>query len=358
MGRRSATICNVARGLAAICAMCVALPGLSAELRAGPNEYREVVKTLRPGDTLVLEPGNYTRGLDVHGVSGTPAAPIAIVGARGTARSVFVASPERNTISIANAAFVRVADLDLEGHDAPVDAVKAEGTARYAHHIVVEGLRISGYAASQQNVGISTKCPAWGWTIRGNRIADVGTGIYLGNSEDRRHSYAESSKDNVVTGNPRIRDADQASECMAGPDPRHVARRADHHSLQHVCQVREQQRGRARAPSLLLGHWPLAGRGSSDRYLVYGNLFLDNPTEALFQAEGNVTRLQQRVRQSLRRCRRGPRAQRCPPRHRDVPQHHRGPRHRLVAAACGRLVGASTIVAQRRGCRLSSRVDD
>jgi hypothetical protein len=38
----------------------------------------------------------------------------------------------------------------------------------------------------------------------------------------------------------------------------------------------------------LLGHWPLSGRGSGDRYLVYGNLFLDNPSEALLQAEGNV----------------------------------------------------------------------
>ena len=41
-------------------------------------------------------------------------------------------------------------------------------------------------------------------------------------------------------------------------------------------------------PSLLVGHFPLAGRGASDRYLVYGNLLLDNPSEALFQGEGNV----------------------------------------------------------------------
>ena len=39
---------------------------------------------------------------------------------------------------------------------------------------------------------------------------------------------------------------------------------------------------------MLLGHWPLSGRGAADRYLVYGNLFFDNPTEALLQAEGNL----------------------------------------------------------------------
>jgi hypothetical protein len=40
---------------------------------------------------------------------------------------------------------------------------------------------------------------------------------------------------------------------------------------------------------VLLGHWPLSGVGATDRYIVHGNLFIDNPTEALLQAEGNVT---------------------------------------------------------------------
>jgi hypothetical protein len=31
---------------------------------------------------------------------------------------------------------------------------------------------------NQQSVGISTKCPAWDWVVRGNRI--VGTGMYFG----------------------------------------------------------------------------------------------------------------------------------------------------------------------------------
>ena len=46
--------------------------------------------------------------------------------------------------------------------------------------------------------------------------------------------------------------------------------------------------GAAARPNLLLGHFPLSGPGSADRYLVYGNLFFDNPAEALFQGEGNL----------------------------------------------------------------------
>ncbi|MDO9636499.1 MAG: hypothetical protein Q7I95_06020, partial [Thiobacillus sp.] len=41
-------------------------------------------------------------------------------------------------------------------------------------------------------------------------------------------------------------------------------------------------------PNVLLGHVPVSGAGSEDRYLVYGNLFLHNPSEALLQAEGRV----------------------------------------------------------------------
>ncbi len=41
-------------------------------------------------------------------------------------------------------------------------------------------------------------------------------------------------------------------------------------------------------PNVLVGHWPLSGEGAEDRYLIYANLFWQNPTEALFQGEGNV----------------------------------------------------------------------
>ena len=39
---------------------------------------------------------------------------------------------------------------------------------------------------------------------------------------------------------------------------------------------------------MLVGHFPLTGSGSNDRYEIYGNFFYENPTEALFQGEGNL----------------------------------------------------------------------
>jgi hypothetical protein len=41
-------------------------------------------------------------------------------------------------------------------------------------------------------------------------------------------------------------------------------------------------------PNLLLGHWPPSGAGAEDTYAIYGNFFYQNPSEALFQGEGNL----------------------------------------------------------------------
>ena len=52
--------------------------------RAGPENYRERLALLRPGDTLVLAAREYRAGLPLHNLSGTPGRPITISGpARG-----------------------------------------------------------------------------------------------------------------------------------------------------------------------------------------------------------------------------------------------------------------------------------
>ncbi|HUX31277.1 MAG TPA: hypothetical protein VMV78_11725 [Thiobacillus sp.] len=56
-------------------------------------------------------------------------------------------------------------------------------TSRHADFITLEHLYIHDHAASKQNVGISTKCPAFGWVARNNRIERVGTGMYFGDSD-------------------------------------------------------------------------------------------------------------------------------------------------------------------------------
>ncbi len=68
---------------------------------------------------------------------------------------MFVGQTGTNTISISNASFVKVEHLTLLGDGQNTDAVKAEGTSKWAHHITLETLVIRGYNASQQDVAIS-----------------------------------------------------------------------------------------------------------------------------------------------------------------------------------------------------------
>ena len=269
--------------------LLAAAPSLDAATRvAGPGDYRQVVRELQAGDTLQLRPGIYAGGLNVHRLTGLPGAAIVIRGAPGNRRSIFVARVGRNTISIVDAAFVTIADLDLVGVPGlDVDAVKAEGTARFAHDITIEGLVIRGYNANQQSVAISTKCPAWNWVIRRNVILNAGTGLYLGGSDGGAPFVGGLIERNVVAGTTgyalQIKQQHERQPVPGMPQIRSET------ILRFNAFVKgtNSSTGKLARPNVLLGHWPSWGPGVDDRYLVYGNIFFDNPDETLLQAEGS-----------------------------------------------------------------------
>ena len=265
--------------------LCV-LSGLAAaaDFRAGPDDYRELAKHLQAADRLLLEPGVYRHGLRLHDMSGTPGRPIVIEAAQPDAPPKFIARRGANTISLLNVRHIVIRHLELDGMNLPVDAVKAEGHSRYADFVTLEGLSIHDYAASQQNVGISTKCSARGWVIRNNRITRVGTGLYLGNSDGSAAFVGGLVEQNHVSDtlgyNAQFKHQLQQPESTQG--------RHDTVIRHNVFSKLTALPGPLARPNVLLGHFPLSGPGSDDRYLVYGNLFLGNPSEVLFQAEGRI----------------------------------------------------------------------
>ena len=172
----------------------------------------------------------------------------------------------------------------------PVDAVKAEGAARFAHHITLEGLRILRHGANQGVVGISTKCPAWGWIIRRNVIERAGTGMYLGDSDGTAPFFDGLIEHNLIfdTIGYNLQIKHQRARAVNPDDlstPLTTIIRHNVFSKYGNGATGHQARPR---PNLLVGHFPLHGAGANDRYAIYGNFFYANPTEALFQAEGNV----------------------------------------------------------------------
>lgn len=260
----------------------------AATFIGGPENYRALLKELRAGDTLLLQPGLYQRGLPIHHLLGEAGKPILITGIEHLSRPRFVARSGYNTVSIVDSAHVTLRDLELDGRGLPVDGVKAEGHAHWAHHIRLENLVIKGHGNNQQTVGISTKCLAWNWTIRNNVVLGAGTGMYLGDSDGDKPFIAGLIEHNLIvdsTGyNLQIKHQHRQPEIPGEP----AVHRSTiiRHNLFSKSELPAEE-GMAR-PNLLVGHWPRHGPGSQDRYLIYGNLFYRNPSEALFQGEGNL----------------------------------------------------------------------
>lgn len=255
---------------------------------AGPDDYLLQLRRLGPGDRLQLAPGHYRHGLSIHRVHGAPGRPIVIAGPTGDDPAVFVARPDRNVVSIADASYVTVRDLEIDGRGAFVDGVKAEGYATSAHHITLENLYIHDLVDNQQSVGISTKCPAWDWVIRSNRIERVGTGMYFGDSDGSDPFVGGLIEHNHVvdTIGYSLQVKHQRPRPAVAGIPAEPRRTIIRRNL--FVKQRGASTGPMARPNVLVGHWPLQGPGKDDEYLVYGNVFFQNPSEALFQGEGNI----------------------------------------------------------------------
>lgn len=261
---------------------------IALDFHAGPEDYRAYLTRLAPGDRLLLGPGNYLRGLPLKGLAGEPGRPIRIEGADQGALPRFVSRPGANTISLTDVRHITISNLELDGVGQFVDAVKAEGHAKYAHFVTLENLYIHDHASSQQNVGISTKCPAFGWIIRNNRIERVGTGIYLGNSDGTAPFVSGLIEGNRIaaTLGYNLQIKHQIVRPVDIPEP----------ELPHDTIIRHNvfdksdagSAGAMARPNVLIGHMPLAGHGVTDRTLIYANFFWRNPGESLFQGEGNI----------------------------------------------------------------------
>jgi hypothetical protein len=256
----------------------------AADYRVDAEDYQDYLHRLHPGDRLLLESGDYHRGLPLSNLSGRPGQPIIIEAANPDAPPHFIARPGANTVSLVDVRYLILRNLELDGRNQPVDGVKAEGHGHFADFITLDHLYIHDHTASQQNVGISTKCPAFGWVVKGNRIERVGTGMYFGDSDGTDPFVGGIIEGNLImrTRGYNLQIKHQNARTMRYPN------RYDTVIRYNVFSKADAVPDPQARPNVLLGHFPLTGAGSEDRYLVYGNLFLHNPSEALLQAEGRV----------------------------------------------------------------------
>lgn len=257
---------------------------------ADPSTYASVVPTLQPGDTLDLAPGTYAGGLSIRNLNGSPGAWITIRGPAGGAPVVFEANAFSNTVEIADSSYVAVQTITLEGlHlDGPFGVSAKDGLSNLTHDIRIEGCTIRNYDGGQQTVGISTKTPTWGWVLRGNRIVNSGTGIYLGNSDGSCPFIGGLIEENLIR-NPigycmQVKHQNARPTVPGMPTGDSVTIIRNNVFLKNDAPSPDGDR-----PNLLVGGFPDSGPGSNDLYEIYGNFLCHNPRESLFQGSGRVS---------------------------------------------------------------------
>jgi hypothetical protein len=254
-------------------------------LNGNPSNYRSLLSSMQPGDTLQLASGTYTQGLPISSRAGTAQAPLIIQGPPDQS-AVFIGRSCCNTVQLDTVAYVEIRNLTLDGQDiAGPFGVDSRGNS---HHVTLENLRIVNHGGSQATVGISTKGPAWNWVIRRNTIIGAGTGMYLGNSDGNHQFVAGIIENNAIldTIGYNIEIKHQNPRPTGIGMPTGQSRTLIRHNV--FSKANGAAGGGNARPNLLVGHWPLSGAGTTDLYEIYGNFFYQNPVEVLFQGEGNI----------------------------------------------------------------------
>lgn len=253
-----------------------------------PTTFRTLIDLLQPGDTLELAAGTYPN-FSVNDRNGTAAQWITITGPTSGAPAIIEADsgPCCNTVELRRSSYVAIRHLTIDNKGVG-GAFAISASSGPLHHIRIENNRLVFTNAGQQDVGISTKVTTWGWEIRGNRIENAGTGLYLGNSDGSLPFIEGVIERNLIVHtvgyNMQIKHQN-AWPALAGL-PAGATRTLIRHNV-FIKDARPSPDGDR--PNLLVGGWPDTGAGSDNHYEVYGNLFFENPREALFQATGNVS---------------------------------------------------------------------
>jgi hypothetical protein len=257
-------------------------------IQANPSNYRTLLAGLQPGDRLLLAAGTYTQQIRLNGLNGQPNRCIVIEGPATGSPALFTGSDTFNTISLQNVSYLVFRNLSLDGLGKAGDGVKAEATSTYAHHITLDNLKLRNYFGGNLNrTGINTKSRAWNWVVRRVDILGAGVGMYFG-KPDGTAEFVNSLIERNVIRESRLYDV-QIKHQLGRATSMGIPTSGTT-ILRHNVFTKEKNAatGINARPNVLLGHWPKSGAGSNDLYQVYGNLFYLNPTEALFQGEGNI----------------------------------------------------------------------
>ena len=192
------TTAQINNGQGPFATLCSTTP-TGRNLNANPSNYRKMISTLQPGDTLTLAAGNYPLLVLQH-LNGIPNNCITITGPASGPAAVIQGVNGNNTVEISSSSYLVLKNLTIDSLGLPAAfGISAHGDSTTpTHHILILGNILVGQNSDQQTDGISTKIPTWGWVIRQNIINGAGTGLYLGNSDGSDPFVAGVIEDNLI----------------------------------------------------------------------------------------------------------------------------------------------------------------
>ena len=258
-------------------------------VEGNPSNYRALLRTLKAGDTLNLAPGSYDR-LSIVGLNGEPDAWITVSGPASGAPAVILGKANSDTVSIENCSYVSIENLRIDSRSIPgAFGISTKGhEGNVSHHIRVQGNVLVGQDGGQQTDGISTKTPTWGWIIRYNQILGAGTGIYLGDSDGGQPFLGGLIENNLIQDsigyNLEIKHQNSLPDVPGMPTGP-----SDTVIRNNVFIKNDRPSPDGDRPNVILGAFPTSGGSALSMYEVYGNYFIHNHREALFQASGRVS---------------------------------------------------------------------
>jgi len=266
-----------------------AVPVCASTFRADPSNYQALLRSLKPGDTLGLAPGRYLR-LNLNSLNGTPEAWITIAGPSEGPSAIIEGERGHNTVEIADCSYLSIENLVIDSRGIPgAFGISARGKeSNRTHHIRIEGNTLIGQNGGQQTDGISTKTPTWGWVIRFNKIIGAGTGLYLGDSDGTQPFVGGIIENNLVKDT--IGYNMEIKHQLSIPDVPGMPLSPTSTIIRNNVFIKNDQPSEdGDRPNVLVGTLPNEGPGSDNIYEIYGNYFVHNHREALFQGSGRLS---------------------------------------------------------------------
>jgi hypothetical protein len=256
--------------------------------QAGSWNYQRALRQLGPGDTLVLDAGEYPEMPELN-LKGRPDAWIVIRGPASGDPATLAGRSGYNTVELRGCSYLAIENLTIDGRGiGGIFGISASG-AEPSHHIRIENCRIIGHGYDQSTVAISTKTTAWSWVLRRNTIVAAGTSCYLGNSDGTMPFIGALIENNLFLDshgyNVQIKQQNPRDPSIPGLPTAPQTTVIRH----NVFLKGELPNDSGARPNLLVGALPTRGPGSEDRYEIYGNVFYHNDRESLLQAEGRVS---------------------------------------------------------------------